>query len=176
MTRSRITTTDLHNALHQLLDENPLRANEGHPEHRLFVYHGKPVELNATLLHHFGASINQLKSLDATIWSVDNDWDRVKHPLRRRYTEPAWTCLSHLDGGDDIPGAWANSHDYAFGPRDVTLSWIAHDYDRTLDGRRRPWLYDSAEFKQPQAKGELHPGCSAYPVPPAALRPFAREV
>lgn len=137
MARSRITTTDLHDALHQLLDENPLRADEGHPEHRLFVYHGKPVELNATLLHHFGASINQLKSLDAAIWSVENDWDKVKHPLRRRYTELAWTCLSHLGGGD-TPGAWANSHDYAFGPRDVTLSWIARDYDRTLDGRRRP--------------------------------------
>ncbi|MER8119201.1 hypothetical protein [Streptomyces sp. NPDC094031] len=175
MTRSRITTTDLHNALHQLLDENPLLAAEGHPEHRLFVYHGKPVELNATLLHHFGASINQLKSLDAAIWSVENDWDRVKHPLRRRYTELAWTCLSRLGGGGDTPGAWANSHDYAFGPREVRLSWIARDYDRTLDGRR-PWLYDSAEFEQPQAKGELHPGCSAYPVPPAALRSFAREV
>ncbi|MBZ3908246.1 MULTISPECIES: hypothetical protein [Streptomyces] len=175
MARSRITTTDLHDALHQLLDENPLRADEGHPEHRLFVYHGKPVELNATLLHHFGASINQLKSLDAAIWSVENDWDKVKHPLRRRYTELAWTCLSRLSGGD-TEGAWANSHDYAFGPRDVRLSWIARDYDRTLDGRRRPWLYDAAEFEQPQADRELHPGCSAYSVPPAALRPFAREV
>ncbi|OEV11513.1 hypothetical protein [Streptomyces nanshensis] len=47
MPRTRYTTTDLHNAVHALLEENPLRADDGHPEFRLFVYHGKPVGLDA---------------------------------------------------------------------------------------------------------------------------------
>jgi hypothetical protein len=161
--RTRLTTTDVHTAVHAMLDENPLRANVGHPEYRLFVYHGKPVALNATLLHHFGASISQLKSLDEAIWAAGNDWDKVKHPLRRRFTDLAWTCLDNLHGGED-EGAWANSHEYAFGPRDARLAWIARDYDRTLDGRRRPWLYDSGEFEQPQAERELHPGCTELPL------------
>ncbi|WP_327359746.1 hypothetical protein [Streptomyces sp. NBC_01304] len=173
MARTRLTTTDLHTAVHELLDENPLRADEGHPEHRLFVYHGHPVTMDATLLHHFGASLSQLKSFDAELWAVENEWEKVKHSLRRRFTPLAWTCLSHLSGGGD-EGAWANAHDWAFGPR--TLSGVFNlDGDRALDGRRRPWLYDAEEFEQPQAHRELHPGCSQYPVP-SALRPFPRSV
>lgn len=60
MSSTRLTTTHLHKALHELLLANPLRADDGHPEFPLFVYHGRPACLNAELLAGFGANINQL--------------------------------------------------------------------------------------------------------------------
>ncbi|MFE2640208.1 hypothetical protein ACFXKF_36590 [Streptomyces scopuliridis] len=164
MARTRLTTTDLHNALHAILDENPLRADDGHPEYRVFVYHGRPTELNVTLMHGFGASLNPLKALDSALDGTDREWEHVKHPLRNRFTPLAWTCLSHLGGGDP-EGAWANSHRLVFGPRATSLG---RSIDRSIDRRRRPWLYDSSEFAQTGSEHDLHPGCSVYPVPDLA--------
>lgn len=160
MARTRFTTTDIHSALHALLDENPLRANDGHPEFDMFVYHGEPVMLNATLLHGFGASLNALKSLDNALDSADREWEHVKHPLRGRFTPLAWTCLSHLSGSD-LEGSWANAHRLAFGPRPTHLG---RSDDRAIDRRHRPWLYDSSEFQQTGTSVDLHPGCSTFPV------------
>lgn len=158
MPRTRLTTTDLHDAVHKLLDEDPLRADQGHPEYRLFVYHGKPVGLDGQLLHGFGASLSQLKDLAAALDSVSWEWEDAKHPLRRRFTPLAWMCLSRLSGGG-TPGAWANSHRLTFGPR---RPYLGAEWDRSIDRKRRPWLYDAAEFDQPQNDRAPHPGCSQY--------------
>lgn len=165
MSNTRLTTTDLHNALHELLDGDPLRADDGHPEFRLFVYHGRPARLNAELLAGFGASLSQLKSLAAALDSAEQEWENVKHPLRRRFTPHAWTCLSHLGGGETA-GAWANSHRLAFGP--ARRSLLGDEFERSVDRRWRPWLYDPAEFEQPGSSQEPHPGCTEYDVPEAA--------
>ncbi len=49
------------------------------------MYHGRPACLNAELLAGFGASINQLKSLASALDAAEQDWEDVKHPLRRRF-------------------------------------------------------------------------------------------
>lgn len=164
MSNTRLTTTDLHESLHKLLDSDPMRADGGHPEFRLFVYHGRPACLNAELLAGFDASINQLKSLAAALDSAEQEWEHVKHPLRRRFTPHAWTCLSHLSGGD-AAWAWANDHRVAFGP---TRRSLGSEVDRSIDRQWRPWPYDPAEFTQPENLREPHPGCTEYDVPQAA--------
>ncbi|WP_171908666.1 hypothetical protein [Streptomyces nanshensis] len=42
--------------------------------------------------------------------------------------------------------------------------------DRAADARRRPWLYDPAEFPQPEDDTNLHLGCSDFPVPTSVRR------
>ncbi|MFF8994475.1 hypothetical protein ACF09H_32035 [Streptomyces sp. NPDC014983] len=167
MPSTRWTTTDLHQALHGLLDTDPLRADDGHPEFRLFVYHGRPARLNAQLLARFGAGLSQLKSLEAALDSSAHDWEHVKHPLRRRFTPLAWTCLSHLGGGE-VAGAWANSHRLAFGPA-ARRPLMGDEFERSVDRRRRPWLYDPAEFQPDDSPGP-HRGCTEYDVPQPARR------
>ncbi|MFE1190178.1 hypothetical protein [[Kitasatospora] papulosa] len=164
MSSTRLTTTHLHKALHELLLADPLRANDGHPELPLFVYHRRPACLNAELLAGFGANIIQLKSLAGALDAAEQEWENVKHPLRRRFTPHAWSCLGHLGGGDTA-GAWANSHRQAFAPTRRSLS---PELERSIDRRKRPWLYDPAEIEQPENLREPHPGCSEYDVFPAA--------
>ncbi|MFJ2217905.1 hypothetical protein ACIQVO_36180 [Streptomyces sp. NPDC101062] len=164
MSSTRLTTTHIHRALHELLTAAHQRADDGHPEFPLFVYHGRPACLNSELLAGFGASINQLKSLASALDAAEQDWEDVKHPLRRRFTPLAWTCLSRLHGGDTA-GAWANSHRLAFGPQRHSGN---AEFNRAIDRRRRPWLYDPAEVEQPKESREPHPGCTEYDVPRAA--------
>ncbi|MYZ40908.1 MULTISPECIES: hypothetical protein [unclassified Streptomyces] len=80
MSNTRLTTTDLHESLHKLLDGDPLRADDGHPEFRLFVYHGRPACLNAELLAGFDASVNQLKFLAAALYTAEQKWEHVIGP------------------------------------------------------------------------------------------------
>ncbi|MCX4826645.1 hypothetical protein OG883_44195 [Streptomyces sp. NBC_01142] len=160
MPRVRHTTSDLHQTLHGLLAENELRADDAHPEYSQFVYHGRPATLTSTLLHHFGASLSQLKALEAEHRSLEWEWEKIKHPLRRRFTPLAWTCLDNLSGGAEA-GDWAQSHAWAFAPRTAHTT-----YDGGSDRRRRPWLYDACEFDQSGLEGAraLHPGCTELPL------------
>ncbi|GGU38866.1 hypothetical protein [Streptomyces violascens] len=160
MPRVRHTTSDLHQALHELLDGNALRADDAHPEYTQFVYRGKPATLAAAILHHYGASLSQLKSLEAEYLSQEWGWEDVKHPLRRRFTPLAWTCLDNLNGGPR-EGDWAQSHAWAFAPRTAYST-----FDGRSDRRRRPWLYDADEFGQSGVTrpSALHPGCTETPL------------